>query len=464
MYCNHYGFSEKPFDVTPDPRFLYLTSHHRETLASLIYGIQERRGFIVVVGEVGTGKTTLLNAALDRLNDNIKVAFIFNTDVTFNEMLSIALYEWGLLKPKEKLSKINAIRRLNNFAIQQLVKGGNVVLIVDEAQHLDNSVMEKLRLLSNLETQKYKLVQIVLSGQPELDTKLAKYELRQFAQRISLRRYIFPLSEKNTYEYIEHRLRFAKPSGRSLFSERALKLIWQYTSGIPRKINILCDNALLIGYGLKKKKIHTAVVREAAEDLKWSRFSDTKAQLNLPSSETKSHVFETKPKWRPVAVIITIFFAIILICIGSFTLSNTEFRFPKNLNFVTKHNNQKTHLPLSGSPAQADIVPEIVTENVPQKKVEPDSNLKDQRMRANISLSKKLVGNEEKSESNAPIKKDKTMQMIKIKNGDTISGILIQTYGNYNEMMIGEVIKENPEIINPDLIFEDQVIKLPVTK
>ena len=146
MYCTHYKFSEKPFDVTPNPRFLYMTEGHRETLASLIYGIVERRGFITIVGEAGTGKTTLLNTALDRLDEKTRVAYIFNTDLTFNQILVLALYEWGLVKPKEKLSIVKAVQRLNNFAINQMAKGGNVVLIVDEAQNLDNRVMENLRL------------------------------------------------------------------------------------------------------------------------------------------------------------------------------------------------------------------------------------------------------------------------------------------------------------------------------
>jgi len=279
MYCNHYGFSEKPFDVTPDPRFLYLTEGHRETLASIIYGIRERRGFITLVGEVGTGKTTLLNAALDRLDEKTRVAFIFNTDVTSDQMLIMALYEWGLVKPKEKLSKVNAIQRLNRFAIEQKAKGGNVVLIVDEAQNLDNRVMENLRLLSNLETRRHKLVQIVLSGQPELDGKLNRHELRQFAQRISLRRYVFPFDEKDTYAYLHHRLQVAKYKNSSPFTDKVQKLIWEYSGGVPRKINILCDNALLIGYGLKKNKINSAIVQEAAQDLKWHRLSDTKASF-----------------------------------------------------------------------------------------------------------------------------------------------------------------------------------------
>jgi len=471
MYCNHYGFSEKPFDVTPDPRFLYLTTDHRETLASLIYGIQERRGFIVVVGEVGTGKTTLLNAALDRLDDKTKVAFIFNTDVTFNEILSIALYEWGLVKPKEKLSKTNAIQRLNNFAIQQLVKGGNVVLIVDEAQNLDNSVMEKLRLLSNLETQKHKLVQIVLSGQPELDIKLDQYELRQFAQRISLRRYIFPLSEKNTYAYIQHRLTFAKNSGASLFSTKAQKLIWEYSSGIPRKINVLCDNALLIGYGLKKKKIQAVVVEEAAGDLKWSRFSDIKAALNFPSTETESPFFEKKPKRRTFVVTATIIMAIFFF-IGSYFLRGTELRFSSIVNLLNYSKNvaaekiqpnlekQKIQLPFSEIPAQNSIVPEIVNEDV-SKKVKPDSFIEDEKS-SNFSLSKSLVKDEEKLGSNVSVKEDKIMREKKIKSGDSLSRIIIQTYGKFNNVILDEVMKENPEVINPDLIFEGQVIKIPL--
>jgi len=301
VYCNHYKFSEKPFDVTPDPRFLYLTEGHRETLASLVYGIRERRGFITVIGEVGTGKTTLLNAALDRLDEKNRVAFIFNTDVTFNEMFSMALYEWGLVKPKEKLSKVNAIQRLNNFAIEQTAKGGNVVLIVDEAQNLDNRVMENLRLLSNIETRRHKLIQIVLSGQPELDTKLGRHELRQLAQRISLRRYVFPLDEKDTYAYLQHRLQVAKHKNSSPFTAKAQKLIWEYSGGVPRKINILCDNAFLIGYGLKKNKINSAVVKEAAQDLKWHRFSDTKASSNVPPAETTGFTrVETKPPRRPL--------------------------------------------------------------------------------------------------------------------------------------------------------------------
>ena len=235
MYCNFFKFSEKPFDVTPDPKFLYLSLRHQEVLASLIYGIRERRGFVTIVGEVGTGKTTLINTALDRLDDNIRATYVFNSDVTFDEMLRAALIDLGVTRPGESLSKMEMISRLNDFAIQQLSTGGNVAFIVDEAQNLDHRFMESLRLLSNLETHKRKLVQIVLSGQPELDVKLSQPELRQLAQRISLRRFMTPLSKKETYEYIQHRLAIANHKGASLFSRRAQQLICLlYTSPSPR--------------------------------------------------------------------------------------------------------------------------------------------------------------------------------------------------------------------------------------
>jgi general secretion pathway protein A len=270
MYRKFFGLDEKPFEVTPDPSFLYSSPSHDEILASLIYGIQERRGFIVIVGEVGTGKTTLLNAIIDRFDENTTVANIFNTDVSFEEMLRMALVDLGILNPDETLDKVEAIHRLNEFAIQQLATGGNVVLIIDEAQNLDRRSLENLRLLSNLETPKHKLLQIILSGQPELDEMLGRKEMRQLSQRISIKRYLSPLNEKETYKYIRHRLIKANCKKPSLFSRRALKLIWEYSQGIPRKINNLCDNALLIGYGLGKNKIRSEFVTEAVNDLGWN--------------------------------------------------------------------------------------------------------------------------------------------------------------------------------------------------
>jgi general secretion pathway protein A len=272
MYSRFYGFSEKPFDITPDPRFLYLSLSHREVLASLIYGIKEKRGFIAVLGEAGTGKTTLLRSALDHLKEDVKVAHIFNTDVTFPEMLQMVLADLGLATRKEPLTKVDALHRLNGFALQQLSSGGNVVIMVDEAQNLDRNCLENLRLLSNLETRRHKLIQIVLSGQPELEEKLRRPDLRQLSQRINLRRYIMPLSPRETHEYIEQRLKVVGYRGPTLYTKRAENLLWQASGGIPRIINTLCDNALLIAFALKEKRIQEKTMKEAIDDLTRDRF------------------------------------------------------------------------------------------------------------------------------------------------------------------------------------------------
>jgi type II secretory pathway predicted ATPase ExeA len=294
MYNKFFGFSEKPFEVTPDPKFLFLTKAYQEILSALVYGIRERRGFIALVGEVGTGKTLMINALLDRLDHRTKVAFIFNSDLTFKQMLIMAICDLGLATPEENLSKVEAIQRLNELAITQLEKNGYVVIIVDEAQGISHKTMENLRMLSNLETRKHKLLQIILSGQPELDTKLRKPEWRQLVQRISIKRYSTQLSEEDTYSYVQHRLNMAGFKGPFLFKDEALKLIWQHSHGIPRKINIICDNALLIGYGIEKRIISREIIQEAIDDLSWSPFSDDTETEDLPTE--LSHDINYDPK------------------------------------------------------------------------------------------------------------------------------------------------------------------------
>lgn len=275
MYRNFFGFAEKPFEITPDPKFLYLSPSHREILAALTHGIQERRGFIALVGEAGTGKTTLLNTVMAQLPPSDKVAFIFNTALTFKQVLLMALVDLEIIESQKDLSKSEAIHHLKKFALSQLAIGGNVVIMVDEAQNLKQNFLENLRLLSNLETPKHKLVQIILCGQPDLDTKLNHPNLNQLAQRISLRRLSHRFNENETYNYINHRLAVAEYRGQPLFEPGTLKLIWEYSEGIPRKINILCDNALLIAYALEKKQIDQSILKEAIRDLSHRPFEES---------------------------------------------------------------------------------------------------------------------------------------------------------------------------------------------
>jgi len=299
MYLKFYGFNDKPFEVTPDPKFLFMTPGYREVLSALVYGIHERRGIISVVGEVGTGKTLLLNALLDRLDRKHKTAFITNSDLTFKQMLLMVLYDLGVVQVEARISKVDAIQHLNDFAIKQLDRGGNVAIIIDEAQNISDRTMENLRMLSNLETHKHKLVQIVLCGQPELDEKLKRYGWRQLVQRISIKRYAISLSEEDTYRYLQHRIDTAGYKGSSLFSLDAQKLIWKFSKGIPRKINIVCDNALLIGYGLGQKKIDEAIVNEAVNDLTWSPYLTVRdPEQSLP---TVSDIAYSEKEQSPIS-------------------------------------------------------------------------------------------------------------------------------------------------------------------
>jgi general secretion pathway protein A len=288
MYCKFFGFSEKPFDITPDHRFLYMTPGHREALASILYGIRERRGFIAMVGEAGTGKTTLLHAALERLGSKTKVAFIFNSDLPFLQVLALILDELRLLGSLKKLTKFEAFRRLNDYGIQQMSKGGNVVIMVDEAQNFDDRTIEGLRMISNLESGKHKMIQVVLSGQLELDAKLNRQKMKQFVQRISLKRRTTALSEHDTYNYIRHRLKVAEYNGPELFSKKAMQIIWQHSEGIPRRINILCDNVLLNAYGMNNKRIQAIEVAEAINDLSFGHSNEPgKRRLRLSGNKSE---------------------------------------------------------------------------------------------------------------------------------------------------------------------------------
>jgi general secretion pathway protein A len=270
MYERHYGLSEKPFEIAPDPKFLFLNSNYRELLASLIYGVTERKGLIALVGEVGTGKTLMLNALKERLDASVKVATIVNPDLTFRQMLNMILSDLDLYRGSKTISVENGLQKLEHFAKEQFKSSGNVVVIVDEAQNLRSKTMESLRMLSNIETASAKLIQLILSGQPELDRKLKKPEWRQLVQRISIKRRSTQLTYAECCDYIRHRLAVAGRNGSPLFSDNAQKAIFKWSEGIPRKINILCDNALLTGYGLRRDTIGRDIVEEAVSDLDWA--------------------------------------------------------------------------------------------------------------------------------------------------------------------------------------------------
>ena len=265
MYLTFYGLAEKPFNATPDPRFLYMTPGHREALAQLQYGVQERKGFIVLIGQVGTGKTTLLHALWQRLESHSAMSFVVNSTLPFDGLLEYILADFGITKAGE--SRAQRLIALNHFLIERQRDGQNSVLIIDEAQNLDVPTLEQIRLLSNFETPTSKLLQILMVGQPELKTKLNLPELRQLKQRVGLRCQIPPLTVEETRVYIRTRLRIAGARDLALFDDAAVDRISVYAGGIPRLINTVCDHCLLFGYADQKRKIDQSIVSQAIEYL-----------------------------------------------------------------------------------------------------------------------------------------------------------------------------------------------------
>lgn len=265
MYTAFYGLREKPFVLSPDPRFLYLAGSHREALAHLLYGIEQGEGFISVTGEVGTGKTTLCRTLLERLEGDLELAFLFNPSRTALELLQSICAEFGL--PVEGLARRTLMQQLNYFLVEQKRIGRRVLLIIDEAQTLSESTLEQVRLLSNLETSRAKLIQILLLGQPELDRKLDERGLRQLRQRISVRWKLDPLGAQETRAYVRHRLSVAAGEPKDLFSDAALREVHRRTGGIPRLVNQLCDRALLAGYATRSAKVGPKLIRDAAKEI-----------------------------------------------------------------------------------------------------------------------------------------------------------------------------------------------------
>lgn len=270
MYLDFFGLKEKPFTITPNPKFIYLSKNHKEVFAHLLYGVRNQAGFVVVTGEVGTGKTTVLRTLLgELLEDHYRLAFIFNPCLSALDLLRNINREFGIDAQGESNSEL--LNSLNVFLVEQRGAGRTVVLVIDEAQNLEPAVLEQIRLLSNLETDTDKLIQIVLVGQPELKEILLRSDLRQLNQRITVRYHLKPMDYTDTCDYITHRLRVAGGTNQRVFSEPALRRIFSFSQGYPRLINILCDRALLVGFAEGCREIDPRMVRAAIGELGYPR-------------------------------------------------------------------------------------------------------------------------------------------------------------------------------------------------
>ena len=267
MYLAFFGFKEKPFNLTPDPKFLYLNASYREALAALHYGVGDRKGFVSLIGEAGTGKTTLLRRLLSELPRETRSVLVINPAIGFEEMLRFILSDLGKPQPSTA-TKLDMLEALNAELLDTLARGGNVVVLIDESQDLTIPVLEELRLLSNLETAKEKILQLVLAGQPEFDALLARREIRQLRQRISVRARLRALARSEVQAYVAARIAAAGGDVRGLFTKPALFRLWQFSGGVPRLINAACDNALVTAYAAGRRTIGWRDIGEAMRDLR----------------------------------------------------------------------------------------------------------------------------------------------------------------------------------------------------
>jgi general secretion pathway protein A len=265
MYLDFYGLKENPFNVTSDPDFLYLSHTHKEALDHLLYGIHARKGFIEITGEIGAGKTTLCRALINQLDDDTKTSLIFNSSLPETQLLEAIVTDFGITP--ERRNKVAFLKQLNAFLLDQLSKGNNTVLIIDEAQNLRKSTLETIRMLSNLETDKEKLLQIILVGQPELRDKLNSPALVQLRQRISVRFHVRALERNELDGYIHHRIAVAGAPQTINFFPESCDLIYSYSGGIPRLINLLCDKALLMGFVRETRLIEPEIIEKSIEEI-----------------------------------------------------------------------------------------------------------------------------------------------------------------------------------------------------
>jgi general secretion pathway protein A len=267
MYEAFFGLKENPFTLSPDPQYLYLSPQHREALNCLIYGIHEKKGFMVITGGIGTGKTTLCRSLLAGLDDSVATALIFNPALSDIELLKTINQEFGVRMGRGRGTKKRYLDALNAFLMQNFATGGNAVLLIDEAQNLPHGVMEQIRMLSNLETVREKLIQIILLGQPELLRLLALPSLRQLNERITVRYDLKPIARENVRHYVEHRIAKAGGGTEAIFVPGSYGPICRASRGIPRRINAICDRALLVAYGKDLRNVDRRIVRTAIRDI-----------------------------------------------------------------------------------------------------------------------------------------------------------------------------------------------------
>jgi general secretion pathway protein A len=446
MVLDYYGLWEQPFGVTPDSRYLFLSGTHREATASLLYGVDEGCGFLALIAAPGLGKTTLLFHVLHQLREKARTVFLFQTVCTPLDLLRALLTGLGVQETQGSLIQMQS--RLKEVLVEQARLGKRVVVVIDEAQNLDDSVLELVRMLSNFETAREKLIQIILSGQSQLAEKMAAPELEQLRQRVSIFSYLKPLSHKETELYIAHRLRMAGYTfGAPLFTRDALALIADYSDGIPRNINNLCFNSLALGCALQRKPIDRDVVLDVIDDLDFGRWrkkptlnarpqtsEPRKAPSFSPAARARARFAGSLPK---IALVLAV-----LVVVGVALLA---IRSGPAEKFAAVHAESMSPPQVTAAPPAAQSAPPA-EDAVPMESMDPQPS--------SASLSSLSAGQ-------APEQTD-SANTVSVMPGETLFEICVASFGSCNPDLLQKFRRLNPGLSNLDHIEAGQKIRLPV--
>ena len=443
-YNSYFGFSVSPFSVTPDPSFFYPNPVYQEAYANLQYGIETKKGFIVIAGEVGTGKTTLLRKLMrDNLQGTIETAFVFNTDLDFTELLQLIHEDLGL--GIKDANKVQLLRELDEYLITQRNQSHIVSVLVDEAQNLSDDALEGLRLLSNFETDEEKLIQIVLMGQPELLAKLDRPTLRQLKQRVALQCRLFPLIASEVGSYIEFRLRTAGYTGNDLFSPDAVRQIATYSRGIPRLVNVICDNGLLTAYARDQKNVSAKIIKEVVSDLRVGfEEQSTQAEIAPAVTRTKPEPATTHYTAKDIPPAQILSFTSCLGFVGH------------KLRRILKVPLQSLAVILGLVALGSFISPKNYFEMAKRNLHEWVLLVKDQE-----PVPQQLAKDQEPQEVNAKVEIEPEKQRVIIPRGSSIYKIASETYGANTALGVDLIKEFNPEIKDLNRVFVGQALLLP---
>ncbi|HEY2386237.1 MAG TPA: AAA family ATPase [Candidatus Binatia bacterium] len=444
MYTGHFHLRSEAFSLTPDPAFLYLSPGHAEALAGLKVGLEGRRGLMVVVGEVGMGKTTVLYSLLTELGEGIKTAYISNTKLPFDDILRQALSDFGV--PCASRDRVELLSALNGFLRECASDGTTAALVIDEAQNLESDVFENLRLLSNYETYTEKLLQIVLVGQPELEMKLRHPSLRQVVERVAVRCNINPLSRAESMRYVEHRLQRAGGSASAIFTTPALEFLLVKARGIPRRINILCHTAMLFAYGRGEQLVTFSMARAAARE-KEGRGLITLRRGLLPSAAPAAEA-QTTPRFRPAWAGVG-FVAGIVVMVGLGVLDGRTA--PRDA---------------VSAPAAQPLLDESA-EALQRERADKRLNEAIETLTAAIAAQQKAnaeapaVVTPNAEELPAPTLEPQSYKEIRVRRGTTLRALVKEVYGQDKPDLIDRIKTANPQIVNADRIIAGDMLRFP---